>query len=158
MVLSSNAHGAIHCELARLIGNHLADGPGRCRVVMTPGIVPRVRADWNFRIPDLAASCAPHGDNDSSLDDPLLIIEILSPSNERETWSNVWTFTTLPSVAEIVVVRTAFQGADVLRRRADGSWPDRALEIRSGDLSFDGIGLRLPLAALYRTTRLAAAD
>ena len=86
------------------------------------------------------------------------IIEILSPSNERETWSNVWTFTTLPSVAEIVVVRTVFQGADVLRRSADASWPDRALEIRSGDLSFDSIGLLLPLPALYRTTRLAAAD
>jgi hypothetical protein len=55
-------------------------------------------------------------------------------------------------------VRTAFHGADVLRRRADGNWPDRALEIRSGDLTFDSIGLRLPLAALYRTTRLAAAD
>jgi Uma2 family endonuclease len=155
---TSNTHAEIQNELGRLIGNHLADRRNPCRVLAAPGIVPRVRADWNFRIPDLAVSCAPHGNNDASLDDPLLIIEILSPSNERETWRNVWTFTTLPSVAEIVVVRTAFQGADALRRRADGSWPDRALEIRTGDLSFDSIGLTLPLAALYRTTRLAAAE
>ena len=158
MALASDTHGAVQSELARLIGNHLAGRPARCRVVTAPGIVPRVRSDWNFRIPDLAVSCVPYEGNDASLDDPLLIIEILSPSNERETWSNVWTFTTLPSVAEIVVVRTVFQGADVLRRRADASWPDRALEIRSGDLSFDSIGLLLPLPALYRTTRLAAAD
>lgn len=54
-----------------------------------------------------------------------------------------------------VVIRSATTGADVLRRLPDGSWPDRPLLIRDGDIGFESVGLLVPLAALYRTTRPA---
>jgi Uma2 family endonuclease len=87
--------------------------------------------------------------------DPVLIIEILSPSKRAETWSNVWTYTSIPSVREILVVRTESMGVDLLRREPDGTWPDSPLAIRDGDLVLESIGLRVALAALYRTTGLA---
>ena len=57
------------------------------------------------------------------MQDPVVLIEILSPSNARETRANVWAYTSIPSVAEIVLIRSTSIAAEVLRRQSDGSWP-----------------------------------
>jgi Uma2 family endonuclease len=46
MAPASVTHGLIQANLARLLGNHLADT--RCHVVVAPGVIPRVRAGFNF--------------------------------------------------------------------------------------------------------------
>ena len=84
----------------------------------------------------------------------MLVVEILSPSNEDETWGNVWTYTTIPSVKEILVLWSDAIGAEVLRRGADGSWAQEPEKVTRGDLVLDSIGLRTPLAELYRDTDL----
>jgi hypothetical protein len=43
----------------------------------------------------------------------------------------------------------------LLRRGGDGSWPAASTLIEDGDLMLDSIDLTVPLAAIYRTTRLA---
>ena len=45
--------------------------------------------------------------------------------------------------------------AEVLRRAADGSWPDRMMVVTEGVLELDSIGFSVELAALYARTRLA---
>jgi Uma2 family endonuclease len=101
-------------------------------------------------------TCAPYAAEETVLADPVLVVEILSPSNQAETWANVWTYTTIPSVAEILVLRTAAVGAELLRRRADGAWPERPEAVEAGgELVLESLGFRAPLADLYRTTRLA---
>lgn len=82
--------------------------------------------------------------------------EILSPSNQAETWANVWTYTTIPSVQEILVLKTVSIGAELLRRNQDGSWPSKPLSVDTGDLTLESISFSVPLTAAYRTTRLAA--
>ena len=57
MAPASEAHGSIQSEISRLLGNHLLERGLPCRVVTMPGVTPRVRADWNVRVPDLAATC-----------------------------------------------------------------------------------------------------
>jgi hypothetical protein len=84
-----------------------------------------------------------------------LIVEILSPSNQAKNWANVWAYTTIVSVGEIFVPRTDSIGADLLRRRPDGSWPRTPEAIEAGDLILENIDFKAPLTALYRTTRLA---
>lgn len=84
------------------------------------------------------------------------LIEILFPSNQAETWANVWAYATIPSVQEILVLKTASIGAELLRRNQDGSWPRQPLAIETGELTLESIGLSIPLAAAYRTTRPAA--
>lgn len=149
-------HGALQAEVTRLIGNHLSASGSPCYIIDAPGVVPRVRAKHNYRIPDLAVTCAPYdAAEEHFLDDPTLIIELLSPTNQHETWSAVWTYTSLPSVREIVVFRTLAIRAEVLRRQPDGTWPETMLDVTEGDLAFDSIGFRAPLASFYRTTRLA---
>jgi Uma2 family endonuclease len=74
---------------------------------------------------------------------------------QAETYANVWAYTTIPSVQEILVLKTAKIGAELLRRDKDGNWPPQPLVVENGDLTLESIGLSIPLAAAYRTTRLA---
>jgi Uma2 family endonuclease len=154
MAPASVTHAFIQFELGRLIGNHLIDGRVPCRVVGNAGTQPHVNADQNVRIPDLAVTCDPVPPGTKLMGRPLLIIEILSASNRAETWSNVWTYTSQPSVREIVVVSSLAMEAHVLRRMADGAWPATPTRLTEGDLVFESIDLTLPLAAIYRDTGL----
>lgn len=152
MAPATEAHGAIQSEFGRLIGNHLLASGDRCRVITEPGITPRVRSAENVRIPDLAVTCAPPS-AERLVSEPVLVIEILSPSNAEETWENVWAYTTIPSVTEILVISSTAIEAELLRREPDGSWPPAAAPIGPGDtLRLDSIGLALPLRAAYRTS------
>lgn len=155
MAPSSRTHGAIQSALAAAIHIHLlAQGRG-CSVITEPGIVPRVRSDANYRIPDLAVTCSGYTQEEYAVADPVLIVEILSPSNKAETWMNVWACTTIPSVQEILIVNSASVGAELLRRGADGAWPERGQIVDDGLLTLASIGFTVPLADLYATTRLA---
>ncbi len=155
MAPGTDAHGSIQNEIGRLLGNHLAARNPACRVVTTPGVIPRIGASRNFRIPDLGVTCAPPS-RDTNLPDPVLLIEILSPSNEAETRANIWAYTTIPTVREILAVRSTRMEAELLRRRDDGSWPEEPDLIGSGaNLSLVSIDFVTPLAACYRTTELA---
>ena len=123
-------------------------------MVIEPGIVPHLLASQNFRVPGLAVTCVELETRQSTLAEPVLIAEVLSPSNQSETWNNVLAYATIASVQEILVLRSVFIGADITRRRPDGTWPKEPEEIRSGDLVLNSIGLRTPLADLYRRTPL----
>ena len=149
MAPPSPAHGAIQAEIARLLGNHLLERGSPCRIINTPGVVPRARARQNFRVPDLGITCSPV-EHEGMLREPVLLIEILSPTNKAETWSNVWTYTTIPSVREILVVRSDEIGAELVRRQADGTWPEQALVLRDGVLRLESIEFSCDLADLYR--------
>jgi Uma2 family endonuclease len=156
MAPASRTHGAIQSELGALLRNHLVAQSSLCSVVTTSGLIPRVRSNTNFRIPDLAVTCAGYATEEHALTDPVLVVEILSPSNAAETWSNIWTYTTIPSVREILILRSATIGAEVLRRNPDGTWPERAETIEAGELVLDSIAFRCALTDIYRTTRLYA--
>jgi Uma2 family endonuclease len=140
---------------SRTHGTLLADAGNPCTVIAAPGIIPRVRASENFRIPDLAVTCTRYETEEYDVSNPVLIVEILSPSNRADTWRNVWAFTTIPSLQEILLLSSTSVRAELPRRGSDGSWPAASTVIEDGDLRFDSIDLSIPLAAIYRTTRLA---
>ena len=56
MAPRSEVHGALQNEIGRLLGNHLLEQRSACRVLAEPGIVPRVRANRNFRVPNLGVT------------------------------------------------------------------------------------------------------
>lgn len=148
-------HGAIQAETAALLAIHLRETGRPCSVIITPGVIPRLRPGSNFRVPDLGVTCAPVDAAATHLDEPVLLIEILSRSNRAQTRANVWAYTTLPSVREIVVLHAEKRRAELLRRGTDGAWPEEPDILTEGDLVLESIGFRAPLAALYRTTALA---
>jgi Uma2 family endonuclease len=152
MAPASPRHGAIQNEAGRLIGNHLAESRPACRVITEPGIQPKVRANLNVRVPDLAVTSAEWDPDERLLQKPSVVVEILSPSNKADTWANVWSYVTIPSVVDILVLHTAQVRADLLRREADGTWPDNPVSLKLGDaVTLESIDLTAPLAAFYRT-------
>jgi len=155
MAPASQTHALIQAELAALLRNHLLERGSPCRIASEAGVVPKIRADRNYRIPDLAVTCVP-ATSDHMLPDPVLVIEILSPSNEIETWANVWAYATIPSVREILVVHSTRVEVELLRRGADGQWPDKP-EMIGADVAvmLDSIGFQAVLQKFYRTTHLS---
>ncbi len=158
MAPASITHGIIQATTAALLRNHLAGTP--CRVVTAPGIVPRIRSAANMRVPDLAVNCTPDEAGQRALPDPILIVEILSPSNEpqtreNETRENVWAYASIPSVRDILLLASTGIEAELLHRAADGAWPAQPEIIGPEDeLVLGSIDLRLPLSAFYADTHL----
>ena len=158
MAPASDNHARIQGELGGLLWSHLSAQGRGCSVAGNPGIVPRGRSDRNFRIPDLGVTCAPSSGG-TMLPDPLILIEILSPRNESETWANVWTYLTIPTVMEVLVVNSRRVEAELLRRDPDGTWPELPTRIGPGDeLRLTAIDFAVPLNFLYRTTNLVTPD
>ena len=156
MVPASRTHNAIQGELGRLIGNHLLERGSPCSILPTSGVVPRVRSENNLRIPDLAVTCSPYLHEEYALTDPVLVIEILSPSNQSETWTNVWAYTTIPSLQEILIVSSTAIHAELLRRDPAGNWPERTAPVENDILSLNSIQFSTELSAVYQGSRLAA--
>jgi Uma2 family endonuclease len=155
MAPASRTHGALQLELGSLIRNHLVESGSPCTVIAAPGIVPRIRAGANFRIPELAVTCSRYETEEYDVNDPVMIVEVLSPSNRAATWRNVWSYTTVPSVREILILSSTAIRAELLRRGSDGNWPAASTVIEDGDLILESIGYTVHLASVYRTTRLA---
>ena len=154
MAPANRTHGMLQNELGSLIRNHLRASGSACDVVANPGVVPHLMSDHNMRVPDSGVTCSEYRTEQAALPDPVLLVEVLSPSNQAKTWSNVWAYTSIPSVQEILVLRSDRIGAELLRRSPDGAWPTRPVAITSGELVLESIGFRVAIAEIYARTRL----
>lgn len=154
MAPASDRHGSIQSELAYLITTHLRATGRPCRIVTAPGVVPAERSEDNCLVPDLGITCAP-ATGEHLLREPLVLIEILSPTNVSRTRANVPAYRTIPTVAEIVVLHSTAIIAEITRRGPDGAWPVQPDIVGAdGALRLDSIGFAAPLRAAYRTTSL----
>jgi Uma2 family endonuclease len=152
---ASDSHGSIHSALAYLLTARLDAHGSPCRVVTTPGVVPAQRSEENCLVPDLGITCAPLA-GARLLHEPVVLIEIPSPTNVSKTRANLLAYRTIPSLAEIVVLRSTSLAAEILRRGPDGARPAQPdLVDANGGLRLDSIGFAAPLRAAYRTTDLA---
>ena len=156
MAPTSQTHSLIAARACLLIGNHLDRHRPQCRIGSEVGLPPRVRAEWNIRIPDVAVSCTPETRGQPLMTDPVLVVEVLSPGNERIARANVWAYASIPTVLEILLLQSLDIGAELLRRDNDGSWPERPEEIGAdARLRLESIGGAFPLVDFYATTSLA---
>lgn len=153
MAPTTNRHGAIQGAIYRQVESHLLATRPQCLAVIAPGVQPRVRADANLRIPDIGVSCTAEDFDRRTLVAPVLLVEVPSRSNRRQTWSNVWTYTTIPTVREVLILNAEAVAADLLRREADGGWPERPIALGPDDtLVLESIGFAVPLAGVYART------
>jgi len=83
MALGTDVHGSIQAELGGLLGNHLVEQGSVGRVIMRPGVVPRVWARENFRIADLGMTRALPKQGCIAVEAPVSLVEVLTPNDER---------------------------------------------------------------------------
>jgi len=155
MAPASDAHGSIQGRLAYLLTAHLDASGGPCRVVVAPGVIPGLRSEENCLVPDLGITCVPPT-GARLMHEPVVLIEILSPTNVTKTRANVRAYMTIATVAEIVVLRSTAIAAEILRRRPDGTWPEQPEIVDAdGELRLESVGFAEQLRSAYRTTGLA---
>jgi Uma2 family endonuclease len=143
--------------LGSLIRNHLREHGSTCQALANPGVTPHLLSAHNIRIPDLGVTCSPITPGQATLPDPVLLVEILSPSNQAETWSNVWAYTSIPSGQEILVLHSTRVQAELLRRNAQSAWPAEPEQITGGNLTLASIGFQVAMNELYARTGLHTA-
>jgi Uma2 family endonuclease len=100
-------------------------------------------------IADLAVTCTPPERGQQLLQDPLLIVEILSPGTalyDRQT--KVSDYRRIPSVQEILLIDSTSIFAEVLRREGD-RWITEIVRGPQATLSLASIGLTATLSDLY---------
>jgi Uma2 family endonuclease len=153
---ASDTHNTVFSNLVRLLGNHLETHRPTCRVVATAGIRPQLGKRQNWRVPEIAVTCTPNKRDVHATEGAVLIVEVLSPSNRRDTWDNVPHYASVPTVQEILVLDSESVEAHVLRRLANGNWPDDPTVLSAeATIELQSIGMTLNLSGAYRNTWLA---
>jgi Uma2 family endonuclease len=115
-----------HQRIAGMLGGLLFNAvqsklPG-CAVLIQAGIAPQgVRGRDHFET-DITVSCEPQSDDHRGLvQEPLLIVEILSPGTDRDdVYIKLPAYQRISSLREILYVETERIGAAVYRRSATG--------------------------------------
>lgn len=144
MAPPAEAHGTIVANLTIRIGTKLK---APCRVVGEAGIVLPDRDDTYYQA-DLAVTCTSPEAGRQHVAEPVLIVEVLSPSTAvHDRGRKVDDYCRLPSVREIVLV-----GSEERRRqrwRRDGErWLVENL-IGEAELRLETVDTTIPLAAIY---------
>ena len=151
---ASGTHSLIQANLAYLIGAHLRAKKLPCRIGTEAPVQPQMHANDNVRAPDLAVTCAPIGKG-KIFPDPMLIIEVLSPGNKKETWDSIYAMATIPALTEIAVVDCEKVRVEVFRRDADGAWPKSGAVFEAGGMvRLESIGAEFTISDIYAGTHL----
>ena len=133
---------------------HLRARKSPCRAGTEAPVVPPMGQRRNARAPDVAVTCTqPIG---STFDDPVIIVEVMSPNNVEETWQSIQSLAGLVSLKEIMVVQSTTVGVELYRRDEQGAWP-REPETAGvgGEVRLTSIDLILTVADIYEGTSLA---
>ena len=147
-------HGRLAITLGGEIRAALRPRPD-CGVYAEAGVVLSERDD-TYYIADLAMSCDPLQPDDRLIRNPVLIVEILSPSTaafDRQT--KVPDYRQIPSVQEILLIDSESVFAEVLRRDGD-HWITEIVQGLTANLSLRCVPVRIPMAELYEGIPLPA--
>ncbi|MGH7040385.1 MAG: Uma2 family endonuclease [Stellaceae bacterium] len=153
MAPPAEAHRILAARLIARIDAALASRRP-CNVQPEAGVLRADRNDSYF-IADLAVTCQPNQRGRQMIEQPILIVEILSPGTERhDRLVKVPAYRQIASVAEILLIDSESLYAEILRR--DGArWIADLVRGAEGELFLAAIGLRLGLGDLYEGIDLA---
>lgn len=149
MAGASEQHNTIAHTFGTAVDNALAD---ECRVWQSDMKVIGHNKDKNFSYyPDIMAACGENTGDQYSRTNPLLIVEVLSPSIERTDLSEkIDNYTSIDSLLEYVEVSQTTPYLRIFRRRQN--W--KAESYYADDmLTLDSIGLTLKVEQIYRRVR-----
>lgn len=144
-----------HADLVANITARLSAQLARpCRVPVGAGVARRDDDD-EFRLPDVIVSCEPTPR--VYFRQPRLLVEVLSPSTEKEDRTDKLDFyRSLESVEAVLLVWQDKRRVQVVRRETD-RWSIQDL-VGGGDLTVTALDLRLTLDEIYADIDFPAED
>lgn len=150
MAGTSDNHNRIAVNLTTLFSVHLRNSPcepfsGDIKVRVSPDV---------FYHPDVFVSCEENPENSYYRNNPVLIVEILSPSTQEiDRREKLLFYQQIPSVLEYVVVEQARRAIEIHRRQPDGRWITYYFDQYDEEIEFQSIEMTVPLDEIYRRVR-----
>jgi Uma2 family endonuclease len=114
-----------------------------------------VIAAASVRYPDIAVTCSPVRDADDVVPEPVLVLEVISPSTEREDRvRKKFDYFATPSIRQYAIIEQDERLIDLYTRTSEG-WIDEIIE---GDaiLKLSSVGVEVSLDVIYEDTELDA--
>jgi len=128
-----------------------------CNAQVEAGVIRPDRADTYFEA-DIAATCEGNEAGRQAIQDPFLIVEILSPSTERhDRRIKLPVYRQIATVQEILFIASDGFYAE-LHRRSAAQWITEILRGADARLALASVGIEIPLADLYEGIALADAE
>ena len=150
----ARAHGMLCARLAGMIDAGLRSRRP-CSAQSEAGIARSDREDTCY-IADLVVTCQPHERGEQLVNDPILIVEILSPGTERhDRQSKVPAYRDIGSVIEILLIDSESIYAEILRREGD-RWITELVQGRDAVLNLSSVELLIAMADLYEGIDIGA--
>jgi len=149
MAGASDTHHRISANLFIKLDAHLANS--RCEAFMAEM---KLRADEKtFYYPDVFVSCDKIKKSKFYREEPILIIEVVSPStSQTDRREKLRAYQQIPSVQEYVVVEQEKIHIELHRRQPDGRWITYFYNENDMDeeIEFQSVDLKITLDEIYR--------
>jgi len=151
MAGTSDNHNRIVGSIYAALLNHLRNLPcepfmGDIKVRVSPHV---------YYYPDVLVSCEANPENPYFRNEPILIVEVISPSTENiDRREKLLFYQQMPSVQEYVVIEQKKMLVEIHRRQPDGRWityyfNDGADE----EIEFQSVELTMTLGEIYRRVK-----
>lgn len=153
MAGASRRHNLIAGNMFLVLGNHLR---GKKCTPFGSDMKLRGRSDLGvaFYYPDVSVTCDPADTNEAYLENPSILVEVLSPETERtDRREKLLAYRAIPTVETYVLLAQDAVAATVFQRE-DSGWSGAELRGAGAVLKLPAIGLDVPLGALYERTGL----
>ncbi|HEY0048014.1 MAG TPA: Uma2 family endonuclease [Pyrinomonadaceae bacterium] len=152
MAGTSDNHNRIVGNLVNSLLNHLRDSScepffGDIKVRVSPNV---------YYYPDVLVSCEENPENSYFRNQPILIVEVISPSTrEIDRREKLLFYQQMPSVQEYVIVEQEKMHVEIHRRQPDGRWITYFYNDNDLDeqLEFQSVGLKINLEEIYRRVK-----
>lgn len=157
MAGESKNHNRIAVRLVSIFDQHL--GSGRCEAFIE-NVKVKVRPSLYY-YPDVVVTCEPdvfvEDDDDYIINDPILIVEVLSKSTARtDRIEKLREYKNLPNLREYLIISQFNVQVEVYRRQNAGEdWTKQTYSDLQSEIRFDSIGVTVSVADIYRRVRFS---
>lgn len=150
MVGARIEHHHIIDNLASAITHHLRATGRPCRVYRETFYLKERKQDLSA-LPDVMVRCGPIPPGATSIDDPVIVVEIVSPGSEkRDRLEKRVAYQALPSLQTYVLIERDQIFIDVYERTAAGFVGNAPLQQAADILKLSAIDFEMSVAEVYR--------
>jgi Uma2 family endonuclease len=147
MAGTSQNHNRIARNIISALTNHLQDSD--CEPYIE-NIKVRVAKDV-FYYPDILVTCEGEFTNKYFCEEPILIVEVISPSTEQiDRREKLRAYQQMPGVHEYVIVEQEKIAVEIHRRQPDGRWITYFFSRNDEEFTLESVDLTLKLTEVYR--------
>lgn len=154
MAGTSANHNRIAGNLFNRLGEHLADSP--CEPFIAD--IKVMASETLFYYPDVVVACDPPEADPYVRREPILVVEVSSPSTERiDRNEKLTAYKRIKSLKEIILIAQDHVRIVVFRRQGD-FWQSELLTSLNDELQLQSVDLTLSVAQVYRRVKFEEAE